>query len=292
MALDATLLRCTCCCLTTCPRCPSKSMRYPKTWSPPKGHPISSPRTAFQNLSTKTWRAGVSGWQVPHESRCLPKKGKSDHTKMHLIFCVISTDFAHVFFLLEDSKYTIKMLVLEMISNNWMVPANYKSFKLAQPLKLYSSSTLTALHPSWKRTAGWFRSMCEPIGFVHPHSWGKSPLPSQFSRLYYIYISFEAVGHQWGDHVDHHQPSKLSEARIAKPLTFHESSWLLNRDPYHGWTIGLLYSSPHTTGKFFHPPPPKKKTNNPPGGPLFIAHLPHQTDTKRSGNWCRAPAFA
>ena len=47
-------------------------------------------------------------------------------------------------------------------------------------------------------------------------------------------MSFKAVGHQWGDHVDHHQPSKLSEARIAKPLTFHESSWLLNMDPYHG----------------------------------------------------------
>ena len=79
----------------------------PKNVITPKRHPISSPRTASQNPSTKTWRAGVSGWLAPHESRCLPDPAKSTgpstglslertinasktRTQMHMIF-VIST---------------------------------------------------------------------------------------------------------------------------------------------------------------------------------------------------------
>lgn len=121
-------------------------MRDPKNVITPERAPYFQPTTpAFQNPSTKTWRAGVSGWQAPHESRCLPDEGKLTILKC-IFFFVISTDFAHeCFFLLEDCKYPIfKCLFLRWrISNNWMVPANYKSLKLAQPLKLYSSSTLT-----------------------------------------------------------------------------------------------------------------------------------------------------
>lgn len=121
---------------------PKQKHALPKNVITPKGRPISSPRTAFQNPSTKTWRAGVSGWQVPHESRCLADRGNWPYLNAY-DFCDINGFRPWMFFLLEDCKYTIKMLVLEMISNNWMVPANYKSFKLAQPLKLFSSSTLT-----------------------------------------------------------------------------------------------------------------------------------------------------
>lgn len=124
----------------------AKACATPKTWSPPKGHPISSPRRQPSRiLQQRLGGLASQGGRPRTRAVACQMRGNWPYSNAYFFLWYQRISPMNVFFLLEDCKYPIfKCLFLRWrISNNWMVPANYKSLKLAQPLKLYSSSTLT-----------------------------------------------------------------------------------------------------------------------------------------------------